>query len=225
MLTVVSWLWKGWRPVYTPDHVIALRNMLAKHLQLPHRFVCVTDQVVPGVECIAPWPSPLAPREHNMPDCYRRLRLFDMPELGEQLLSIDLDCVILSDITDLIAKALPHDFHILQGKAAPYNGSMWFVKPGANSHVWTDLSERVAQDALKRRDELGRRPFGSDQTVMAYLIPDAPMWTTADGIYQYVGKRGPDAKIVFFAGRMKPWNSGEYGHIYKTYLAPRGTEA
>lgn len=215
-LTVVCWLWQGWRPIYTAEHVQALQRMVARHLHMPHRFVCITDREVPGVECMPNWENPRGVGGNStLPNCYRRLKLFDMP--GDWL-SIDLDCVILDNITPLVERALQHDFMICEGKAAPYNGSMWFVRGGVNPHVWRDLTPDLVLEAKAQRfGKLKRRPIGSDQVVMSYLLPNAPTWGAADGVYQYVSTRTCDMigrKIVFFAGSAKPWDSLEYKGLW-----------
>lgn len=217
MLTVVSWLWNGWRPIYRPEHVQALQRMVVANLHVPHRFVCVTDTPVQGVECLPMWGNPPGVGGNSsLPNCYRRLRLFDMP--GDWL-SIDLDCVITGDITPLIP-APDVDFKILEGKAAPYNGSLWFVRGGVRPDVWTDLGPGlVAQSKAQRYGPLQRKPIGSDQVVMAYKLPGAPTWGAADGIYQYVSTRECDMigrKIVFFAGRQKPWDLAEYRTLWRS---------
>src|SRR5690554_2157344 len=107
MLTVVSWKWNGWRSIYQPHHVRALKRMVAKHLHIPHRFVCVTDdpRELSGIETIRLWSDPVVSVQTRYPNCYRRLKMFSnyaKTLLGEQILSVDLDCVILDDITPLI---------------------------------------------------------------------------------------------------------------------------
>jgi hypothetical protein len=221
MITFVSWLWVGWRPVYKPEHVYALRNMLAEHYKKPHRFVCVTDQKLEGVETIPPWYSPIPPNTCKAPDCYQRLKLFaDFETFGNEAVSIDLDCVILDDITELIDSARSEPFKILGGTVCPYNGSIWYVRPGVNPQVWTDLTPADTIVAKNHRMPDGRRPYGSDQTYMAFKMQNAPTWGRADGIYQYVwgNRRKMDRpKIVFFAGRMKPWAAPEFRDDYERF--------
>lgn len=50
MITVVTFLWKGWRPVYESKHVNAWARMVKAHLKQPHRCVCITD-LPHGIEC------------------------------------------------------------------------------------------------------------------------------------------------------------------------------
>lgn len=218
MLTVVCWLWRGWRPVYEPKHVLALGRMLEEHLHMPYRFVCVTDKPFPGVECVPLWGSPTTEKPRGNPDCYRRLKLFADDSIGARYFSIDLDCVILGDITPLVTD---DSFKILKGYAAPYNGSMWQVTPGAHANVWHDLNDEAAALAGRQRMADGRKPFGSDQVYLAHKLPNAPTWTPDDGVYQYVQKRRRSMhkpRIVFFAGRTKPWEAPEFERDYKRFL-------
>lgn len=222
MLTVVTWLWKGWRPVYDASHVIAVRNMLAEHLRIPHRVVCVTNEHVPGIECWPSWSAPVGGSDIlGQPDCFQRLKLFAME--GEWL-SIDLDCVILSDITALIERVRGQDFATMEGgTVCDYNGSMWYVNGNRRADVWSDLSPALVRLAKAKRSPQGQRPTGSDQVIMAYKLPGAPMWGVADGCYHYTHVKRADMvnpTIVFFAGRTKPWDAPEFKDEYRRYLEP-----
>lgn len=213
MLTVVCWLWSGWRPVYEAQHVNRLQDMLGRHLTIPHRLVCATDQPkgvrcetvpVPTIPGFERWPK-------HLPNCFRRLFLFSgaaRDQFGSMCLSMDLDCIIVDNIDSLITT---EPFKILRGGVCPYNGSMWQIMPGWRPDVWSGLDIDTARAAGRNRMPNGRRPFGSDQVVMAHKLPGAPVWTQDDGIYQYsaIKNRVPDgAKIIFFAGKTKPWDSG-----------------
>ena len=54
MLTVVTWLWNqpGFRTKYNAQTVITMRDMIKKYYNKPHRFVCVTDEKIQGIETI-----------------------------------------------------------------------------------------------------------------------------------------------------------------------------
>lgn len=217
MLNVVTWLWRGWRPVYRPEHVLAVRNMLQKYLNMPHRFICVTDEHVPGVECIPNWHCPIRSKKGALPDCYRRLKLFAMP--GEWL-SIDLDCLILDDITELVQEARQHDFKALKGTVSDYNGSIWYTKGQVRPDIWENLSVDLIDKAKKDRGPRGRKPIGSDQVIMSHMIKGAPTWSEEDGLYQHVRtprKLMDRPRIVFFAGGKKPWGVNEYLEEYSKY--------
>lgn len=214
MLTVVTWKWRGWRgdSFYNYKHVNALEKMIRDNLQVAHRFVCVTDDPT-GVKCET---IPLWEQPHDIntgtgrPNCWRRLKVFapDASELfGERLLSVDLDTVILDDITSLITD---DDFKAMKGKAAPLNGSMFLHKTGTRTNVWTSLN-RHAPDLLTRHErKTDIRHYGSDQAWMSFKMPDAPVWTEADGAYHFTllqEDAPPDCRILFFAGANKPWHA------------------
>lgn len=211
-LTVVCWKWVGWRgEAYKSHHVNVLEQMVKANLKTPHRFVCVTDNPS-GVNCetIPIWNDPEVMTQGNRPNCYRRLKVFsDQAKAifdSHRILSIDLDCVILDDITSFITQ---DPFKAMQGKASPLNGSMFLHTLGTKTFVWNTFGCN-AQDLVRRRErDTKTRLYGSDQAWMSYCMPDAPMWTAADGAYHYTllqDELPDDARICFFAGSLKPWN-------------------
>lgn len=219
MLTVVTWLWDGWRKGwYTAEHVNTHARMLRANLTLPHRVVCVTDMPKGITECetFPLWPEPRNLKTATRPNCWRRLRLFDpslAEQLGERILSIDLDCAIVRDMTPLLDTAEP--FKICRGYYAPYNGSMWLMDAGVHPHVWTnfhpDKSPRMARVA-RHPDRPGARMVGSDQVWLSMQIANAATWERTDGVLNYarhsVGYRQAQlARIWFFAGPVKPWSA------------------
>lgn len=213
-LTVVCWLWNGWRAGYQPMHVNMLERMLQEHLKIPHRFVCITDnpEGIRG-ETMEIWDYPQVETIKGKPNCYRRLRLFsdEAKEMfGPRVLSIDLDVLILSDITDLITD---DDFKIVKGRAAPYNGSMWLHTTGTKTYLWDEFDPATSPAAARTlKNEVGKPYYGSDQAWMSYREPNAPTWSEEDGVYQYssltfLEPPPENARIVFFAGSHKPWDS------------------
>lgn len=219
-ITFVSWRWhaQNYRSTFAPATVYALREMLARHYAKPHRFVCVTDQpeALPGIETIPLWPDACnvpSPIGHSYPSCYRRLKVF-APDAGEmfgpRLVSIDLDTVIVGDVTPLFDR--PEDF-VIWGESdfphtTPYCGSMWMLRTGTRSKVWTEFDEvkspRLAMKAGCR---------GSDQGFISYVLGKGEAtWTRKDGVYSFrkhlqrYGHGLPsDARIVFFHGKEDPW--------------------
>lgn len=225
MLSVICWKWTpapGYRSTFGPETVNVLRRMVARHYPHPHRFLCVTDDAAgldPKVEIVPLWnefatlPSPHG--GHN-PSCYRRLRMFH-PEIGqvfgERFVSLDLDCVIVGDLTPLWHRA--EDF-VAWGDTNPlpgshYNGSMILLRAGARPQVWTDFDP-----ASSPRLALQARCFGSDQGWISYCLgPGEARWTQADGVYSFrndiyprgLGRLPSGARIVFFHGHVDPWSA------------------
>jgi hypothetical protein len=227
VIDVVCWKWKpvnGYRSRFPPSAVNVLRRMVARHLRLPHRFTCVTDDahgIDPEVRVLPLWdiyadvPNPSSPRN---PSCYRRLRMFSAEArelIGERILSLDLDVVITGDLTPLVDR--PDDFVIWGGQTVqpgsmrPYNwcnGSLIYLRAGTRQQVWNDFdprsSPRIAHAAGCR---------GSDQGWIAYKLGrKEATWGTADGVFSYrnhvmpAGGRLPGgARVVVFHGQYDPW--------------------
>lgn len=223
MLTIVTWLWKptnswGKPAAYGAKHVNALMNMVKHNLSIPHRFVVVTDMPSPDIKCeqIPLWEHPMASLPDNYPSCYVRLKAFG--ELGKQLfgdkfVSIDLDSIVLGDLTPLFAPIVSGeaDFLIMKGDCCPYNGSMWGMKSLSRREVWDDFNPLTSpQESHQQVGENGRNFYGSDQAWISHKIRGERTWGEADGVYQYakiIDDGIPDnARIVFFAGGSKPWS-------------------
>lgn len=222
MITFVCWKWqppRGYRSTFAPETVYALRAMLRKHYAKPHRFLCVTDrpEQLPGVETIRLWddcsqiPSPIG---HSYPSCYRRLKLFapDAGEtFGERVVSIDLDTVIVNDVTPLFDR--PEDF-VIWGESdfphtTPYCGSLWMLKTGTRNQVWTQFDPETSP---KRAWQAGCR--GSDQGWLSFILGKGEAtWTSKHGVFSFrkqIAQRGnllPDtARLVSFHGKVDPWS-------------------
>ena len=220
-LTFVTFRWQptpGYRSTFPVESVYALREMIRRHYPHDHRFVCVTDRPheLSGVETIELWtdlcdvPSPFG---RSYPSCYRRLKLFS-PEaaemFGPRLVCIDLDMVIVKDITPLFDR--PEDFVIWGESDYPkqqaYNGSLWMLRTGTRTQAWTKFDPKNSPRIAWQHG--GK---GSDQGWMSYILGrKEAKWTRKDGVYSWrkhiapAGGRLPDeARVVAFHGRSDPW--------------------
>lgn len=225
-LTFVCWKWdsskyphgRKKRRDFTAQHVNVLYAMLTRHVSIPFRLICVTDDpagIRPEVEIIPLWEE-----FRDKGGCFVRLVPFkkDFNLFGPRFISIDLDCVILRDITPLFERK--EDFVIWtpqkavrwlpKGQKGPYYcGSFWMLKAGARSIVY---------DTFKPDDYHlgfdGRYEGGTDQKhISKILYPREATWTIQDGVYTFVGDmvrtKHPARftvapKIVFFNGRFMP---------------------
>lgn len=220
MLTVVTWIWRGER-VYLPEHVNALRRMLTRHLHVPHRLVCITDEPGDFDPEIVVMPTPAAamrladvktPEGSRMPSCYRRLWVFSDEArcLGERILLTDVDAVITGDITHLVSRTEPFVGWRpgqVWGNHERVAGGMYLLSTGAHPEVWDDFGE-AGIGAARRA---GYR--GSDQAWLSYKLGRrSALWSDEDGIYALSDLRDgmlpDDARIVQFAGNVKPWSFG-----------------
>lgn len=222
MITVCCFLWHDpaaqRRHVYSYGvrHVRTLRSMVARHLQQPHRFVCVTDRaglfaVDRGIETV-----PLAPATHLPGTRYAKLMLFrrNIAELlGERILYLDLDTVITASIDPLVDRdedlVLWRNPNFGAPRRARYNTSMILLRAGTRP----ELVE--AFDPHKHPAQLAKEWGGTDQAwISTRVAPDEAHWTDADGVYGAgrlhdivpgVGTRLPEnARIVFTPGAREP---------------------
>ena len=101
MITVASVLWVGdfKRRRYGPGWVTRLRDMVARNLTLPHRFVCLSNVEVAGIDVI-----PLA---HNWPGWWSKIELFRDHGVGGRWLYLDLDVLITGSLNELVGHPAP----------------------------------------------------------------------------------------------------------------------
>lgn len=219
MISVVCWIWRGER-VYLPAHVNTLRRMLERHLHVPHRLVCITDDAGDFDPEIVVMPTPAeamrlahmkSPEGERFPSCYRRLWMFSDEArcLGDRVLLTDVDAVITGDITHLVERTEPFvgwKPRMAWGNADRVAGGMYLLTPGARQHVWEDFGS----DGVAAARKAGYR--GSDQAWLSFKLgKGASVWKDSDGIYALsdLSRRHAvlptDARIVQFAGTPKPW--------------------
>lgn len=226
--TVVCFKWTpfaNYRSSYGPETVNTLRRMVARHYPHPHRFVCVTDDprgLDAGIEAVPLWndfadvPNPHdvvgTMRRMKNPSCYRRLRMFrpDIVDVfGQRFVSLDLDTVIVGDLTPLWDRSEDVVFWGDTNPKTHYNGSMMLLTAGARPQVWNDF-DRATSPQLSKRSGC----FGSDQGWISYCLgPGEAKWSKADGVYSFrndiLPKRAPlpaNARMVMFHGKYDPWN-------------------
>lgn len=223
--TFVTWLWRpnpGYRSAFKPEHVRILRNMLARHYLRPANFVVVTDQpeaIDPDIQTIRLWEQHgelESPHGRRNPTCYRRLRMFapDAAEVfgGERLVSLDLDTVIVRDVTPVFDR--PEEF-VIFGKTDPrndYNGSFQMLTVGARRKVW-DVFNKNPQAAIA--DAQRNKRFGSDQGIITNVLGQGEaVWGPADGVYSFRvhlqnGEKPlpSNAALISFHGGQDPWGS------------------
>lgn len=232
-LAIVTFLYSQpgkWRQLryepYSPRHVNALWRACADNIKIPHRFVAYTDSPA-GIECERRESFPVVHVKHpagTEDGCYQRLRLYD-PEVAatldaEFVLILDLDTVLMGDCTAIIEKAMEHDFTALRGSHWPdgtlcsyYNGSFQMHRAGSRPQFWSDLdTETFYRQRHEYRMPNGKRPHGTDQAWLTICAGDGEntLWTE-DGVGQYRYVRNnitEDMKMLFFAGRDKPWMPG-----------------
>ena len=146
-----------WGNKYDDSYVLRLRNMCERHLP-PHEFVCITEAPVDGVQC-----NPLV---CDLASWWQKNGLFQPGLFPGQNLYIDLDVVITSDLSPLVAAA----------RTNPQ--SLWCVD---------DFSYSLLSPKLNMSDET-RRLLGGPGTIQSSVMswhgwPDSDVykiWTEFD---------------------------------------------
>mgnify|MGYP001602929347 CR=1 FL=1 len=223
-VTFVTWKWLGpdVRRQFASEHVNVLAAMLARHYHAPHRLVCITDDPVglDGSIDVCAMPETKAdglgaPRIGDgklFPACYRRLWLFSdaARDLGTRLVQLDIDVVILEDITALIQSKTASFVGWSTGEFgwSKIAGGLWALTPGTHSDVWDDFDVATSPGFAAASGN-----NGSDQAWLSYkLFPPRQAWTAKDGVIKisWLEKAGrhpkPGIKLVFTIGLQPPWS-------------------
>lgn len=104
--------------VYDETWVEKLRRGVARHLHVPHRFVCLSDAPVGDIETI--------PLVHGWDGWWSKVELFRPGALSGPVLYLDLDVLVADDIT---AMAGPFDEMVMLEDAHPgviNSTAMWW---------------------------------------------------------------------------------------------------
>ena len=212
---------------FKPEHVERLAMLFRKHLTVPHRFICVTDEYPPNRVQDAPvtWletpPEARAlgdlrsPEGYRFPSCYRRLWSFSDEAcrlLGDRILLTDIDAVPVRNLNPLVARS--EDFvgwrpYRDWGRKLRIGGGIYLMTTGKHTKVYDEFvaNPRAAIHAAR---EAGFR--GSDQAWLSYKLADkVPHYALDAGIYSirelgHDHRLPPDARIVHFNGSDKPWS-------------------
>lgn len=214
-INIVCWKWRALSGVpttkklsyYTANHVNALYTMLQRHLRLPFQLFCVTDDpegIRSEVETV-----PLWEQFRELGGCFVRLKCFeaDFPYFRPRFFSIDLDCVIVGDVTEIFSRQ--EDFIVWKPagtrlRRSALCGSLWGLTIGTHPEVVETFDPAKLAQAPS-----GQYLGGTDQMQFSKACPNAAAWTVQDGIYRFSGictkARFPlNAKIIFFNGKHLP---------------------
>ena len=221
-LAVVCWLWRDGARSFRPAHAAIVASMFRRHLPVPHRFVCITDDAkeIEGVDVMPTPPAARAladlrtPEGARFPSCYRRLWMFsdEAREIAERVLLVDIDVLLLRDVSPLVAPT--GDFVGWRPTASwghnseRIGGGLYLLRTGARTDVWTRF--RGAESIAEAR---GAGYRGSDQAWLSYVLHGCTLYGPEAGIYSIRdlgnGRRLPpkEARLVQHNGTVKPWTS------------------
>lgn len=202
MISIICWKWgnkiqKKKKIIYSSDHVNILFNMVqrnTKNLNEEYEFVCITDnpQGINKDIRIIPLKSELIKYD----GFFVKLEIYKENFIdilnNDRFIAIDLDALIVNDISSLINRTEPFIIWGEHWRSEPYCTALQMMNCGCRSNVWDTFK---IEDYIKD-DEIN----GLDQThVNKILYPNEYMWTTKDGIYNF---RSDIMKVTEFKRRI-----------------------
>lgn len=177
---------------FTDEYVRRLRDGIASHCEVNHRFVCLTNERLDGIETV-----PLVKKWRgwwNKVEIFRK-GLFDGP-----VRYFDLDTVLVSDITDILTH--PHEFTVGTNWNRPGTIASGFLAWDGREDLSYLVDEFDPATAHPRGDQMFlqehlRRPV----TFIDDIFPGR--WVSYK--YHVRGKGIPwNASIIAFHGRPRP---------------------
>lgn len=196
MLTVACVLKSGGE--YLPEHVIALRDGVERHLP-DAAFVCLSDIDVPGVT--------RKPLLCDWPGWWSKMEAFCPGTFAAPVLYLDLDSVVVGDLSDIAAYRGP--FAMLRDFYRPERGQSAVMAWTPGTHT----DEMYRRFAGRASDHMAR--LRGDQDFINECLPEADrLQDHAPGqIVSYkrdirdAGLNAPPngARLVAFHGVPRPW--------------------
>ena len=226
MISIITWLWSQpkSRTRYTAHHVNVWADMVRRNISMPHRIAVVTDMVEgidSSIEIIPPSGEFVGLETptwcNGKPNCFRRLVMFkrDASKIfGERFVSMDLDCVIGGPLDPLFKRKEDVVFFKGTSPKRPYNGSMMLIRAGTRPQVYEQFNLAEAGDA-------GLQYCGSDQSWLAYKLGwNEATWDDSDGVYFWgttytKARKKENPRILFFPGKLKPWDVTHFDRFTK----------
>lgn len=190
---------------YHAEYVRILRDGVAKHLTVPHRFVCLSD---------APVPCERIPLKHNWPGWWSKLEIFRPDVITGPTLYLDLDTVVVGNL-DAVA-SIPYEFAMLNIREKDVkvgnSGAMWLEKPFP--HVYERFAEKPEYWIEYHQKHAHNRYMG-DQAFISDCFPLIPKLHHAlPGFFKsYKYDRcqedvPPGCSVVCFGGKPRPHQAG-----------------
>ncbi len=188
---------------YTPEYVTRLRDGVKSCLTVPHRFVCMTDAPIEGVECI--------PFELGLPGWWSKPEIF-RPDLPfERVLYVDLSCVVTGLLDEMAMQdgiCITADWY--------YGGpsqSVLLYNVGDFINLWEAFRADPAR-WMADGDRMIAPNFGDQILVRELPVPEMKYWQDVLPGHLVSFKTDcqagvpTDARLVKFHGQPKPHDVG-----------------
>ena len=195
---------------YPIEYVYRLRDMVARHLKVPYKFVCLTDDpnLLPDIDCVVV--------EKGLLGWWAKMQLFNTRwRQGHKVIYFDLDMVICGELAPLAA--LEVDFAVCGSFTRAAGNKNWpciygscCMVLGVNLGVY--IWEIFCRNKVALMAAAGN--YG-DQMALQHIYPDATILQDVlpQGFflgYRHLTHHKPEGcSVVVFAGSNKPHNCNE----------------
>jgi len=184
---------------YTDEDVYILRDMVARNLTQPHRFRCLADREITGVDTFIP--------DEQWPGWWAKLGLFRYST--GQCLYLDLDTVIVGNLDRLLS--VPLSMPANWGQSG-HGGCQSSVMSWGQDYGWIADRFDVSQLRTPERGNCGgygQQNLWGDQEFITEVVGSPgngiiPMHHVFSYRYHAVGGPPGDASVICFHGEPKP---------------------
>lgn len=163
MITVAC-VWVRGNVPFTLEYVVRLRAMVAKHLTMPHRFVCLTDRP----ECIPPAMIAIRiPTPAPLKGWWSKMQLFNRDHnLLGRVLYLDLDTLVVSSLEPIVQFPAPFALVPDGGTFKPkgnlqvvkrFNSSVMVWDAGVNASLFDSWTPEIARRLWGDQDFIGEQ--------------------------------------------------------------------
>jgi hypothetical protein len=191
-----------WGSKYGVDYVNILQDMVRRHLSVPHRFVCLTDDPA-GIACeTLPIPA-------GLPTWWGKLALFGHPLPG-RILYFDLDTIITGSIDAFAVYDGPFCLIKPFYRDWGFASGVMSIAPGFGREVWDSFIRDPAAAVARCRREADPPWNHGDQRWLELTVPRADYWQEVlpGQLVSYKvhcgGGPPPAARVVCFHGKPDP---------------------
>jgi hypothetical protein len=193
---------------FKASHVLALKRQIEKWAPFAS-FECLTDLKIPYVDC--------QPLENNWPGWWAKMNLFS-PKMKGDFLFMDLDTVILGPLDDIARVnklTMLRDFY-RDGKKYKegLGGGLMYLTEESREEPWRYFSSHPAS-------YMRTYVRGEQHLLENYYLKSAQRWqdvvpgqVVSHKVHCQNGVP-PDARIVCFHGKPRPFEVGLYLHLYR----------
>lgn len=225
-----------WGKKYGPEYVNRLYNMVSRHLSLPFKMVCLTDDATDINKSIDCYPIPELPLPDGIPERgWKKLTTFGtLYGLTGTALFLDIDIVITGSLDDFFLYEADKDdaVYIIKDWKKPWRGvgnsSVYRFKIGAFDSLLPYFAQNFDKIRKQFRHEqaflsnymhqnhrLAYWPKAWCASYKYHCMRPIPLAYFADPILP------ADARIVIFHGEINPPDAlnGGYGKWYR-YTKP-----